>query len=92
MDDNRAKLIELLKKKHVVYKETFGTPSGKKVLEELSKDCYMSRSTITDSSTVDPYLIAFREGQRSVVLKIINCMSDKQIKEIEEREKVINES
>lgn len=80
--DNREKLIELITKKHVYYKETFSTPNGKLVLDDLENDCYLNRSTISDGSNVDPYQIAFREGQRSVILKIKNLMSDEQLKRL----------
>lgn len=82
--DNRQRLQEMIEQRHVFYKETFETPSGKKVLDDLEDSCYLHRSTITDQSSVDPHQIAFREGQRSVILKIKNFISDKQLKQIKE--------
>lgn len=81
-DTNRDKLIEQVKQRHVSYKETFASETGKLVLKDLTDACYMTRSTITDGSTVDPYQIAFREGQRSIVLRITNLMSDAQLKNL----------
>ena len=80
--DNKSKLIDMLKERHVYYKDTFSTPCGKKTLSDMEASCYTHRSTITDQSSVDPYLVAFREGQRSVVLKIKNYMDDEQLKKM----------
>ena len=84
--------IEEVKKRYQMYKETFSTPTGKEVLADLQKSCYINRSTITAKSAPDPYLIAFNEGQRSVVLKIQNLMSDEQVKAIEAREEAIKKA
>ena len=65
----------MLKEKHAFYEETFGTKSGKLVLEDLEKDAYINRSTISDGGNIDPHQIAFREGIRSIVLKIQNYIA-----------------
>lgn len=80
VNDNTAKLREMMIEKHTKYKDTFSTINGEWVLRDLEKDTYVNRSTITDSTNVDPYQIAFREGMRSVILKIRNYMSDELIK------------
>jgi hypothetical protein len=82
VDENREKLIKLLTERHIFYKETFDTESGQKVIEDLEKDYYVNNSLINTTNVIDPYVIAFREGQRSVILRINNLRSDKQIKAI----------
>jgi len=80
--DNKSKLIDMVKERHVYYKDTFATPCGKKVIKDLEASCYIHRSTITDQSSVDPYLLGFREGQRAVVLKINNYRDDECLKKM----------
>lgn len=48
------------------YQTTFNSPSGKAVLCDLAKSCFVTLSTIH----ADPLQMAFNEGQRNVVLKI----------------------
>lgn len=82
MDSNRDKLIEEVAKRHSIYKETFSSATGKKVLEDLEDSYFINKSTIRDTDNVDPYRIAFLEGQRAVVLRIKNLISDKQLKQL----------
>lgn len=82
MDTNRDKLIELYRKRHVAYKETFSSDNGKEVIKDLEEVCYVKRSTVSTTNVIDPYVLAFREGQRSIMLRIQNMMSEDQLKQI----------
>lgn len=49
-----------------LYLSVFDTPSGKDVLENLAKRCYVKTSTYDDN----PQRMAFREGRRSIFVYI----------------------
>jgi|TARA_B100000035_G_scaffold311671_1_gene321652 hypothetical protein len=68
MDDAENKDHKQLKKD---YQGTFDTKEGKRVLDDL-KSAYYHRG----SYQKDPYETAFREGQRSVIIRIINLMKE----------------
>ena len=53
-----------------LFKECFTTEQGKEVLNKLIKDHFVFKTT----PTPDPYLSAWQEGQRSVVLKIMEMV------------------
>lgn len=53
------------------YKSTFDNPLGEIVLDDLSTDCFINEVTLVQG---DPYQTAFREGRRSVVLKIMDAL------------------
>ncbi len=55
-----------------LYYQLFSLGDGAEVLEDMCQ-AYMERSSV-DVDNPDPYLTAFCEGQRSVVLQIINFM------------------
>ncbi len=55
-----------------LYWHCFSEGAGAGVLEDLHKS-YMDRSSF-DEDNPDPYLTAFREGERAVVLKIMALM------------------
>ena len=59
------------------YRQTFGTQSGRRVLQDL-RTSFSKRVSYTKG---DPYDTAFREGERNVVLKIESMlkMSDEDI-------------
>ncbi len=60
-----------------LYKQTFNSDSGKKVLIDLRSRCYGNRSTFDkDANTA-----AFNEGQRNVILHIENFLNFKSRKE-----------
>ena len=63
---------DLLRQKIIEYKETFATPSGEKVLEDLSRQLYLTSSTFVDNN---PYGSAFNEGKRWVILHITKMLS-----------------
>ena len=53
-----------------IFKECFSTEEGQEVLTKLVKDHFVFKTT----PTADPYLAAWQEGQRSVVLKILELV------------------
>lgn len=55
----------------LAYKRTFNSPDGKKVLADLFKSCHMMNSTMDKS----PHEMAFNEGARSVVLRILKTVN-----------------
>jgi hypothetical protein len=55
----------------IAYGQTFSSPEGQIVLEDLRK-CYQRRCSMDDNS----HMLAFREGQRSVVLAIEALMEE----------------
>ncbi|MHA1482004.1 MAG: Bbp19 family protein [Candidatus Heimdallarchaeaceae archaeon] len=67
------------------YKQAFGTAAGKEVLNYL----IAATGMLTTSFDTDPIQMAFNEGQRNVVLHILNQLKMDPIKLrqfIEERE------
>ena len=50
------------------YGHVFGSPAGKRVLEDLKKFCYYHRTTYVPG---DPHATSKNEGSREVVLKIM---------------------
>jgi len=55
------------------YLATFTTAEGKRVYDDL-KAAYYHRSSFDN----DPYKTAFHEGQRSVIIRLINLMTKKE--------------
>ena len=55
------------------YLGTFTTDEGKRVYNDLLQ-AYYHRSSFDN----DPYKTAFQEGQRSVIIRLINLMSKKE--------------
>jgi hypothetical protein len=71
--------------KIIDYKVAFSTDSGERVLYDLYKVCGL----LTSSFSENPQEMAFKEGQRNVVLHILNKLKTDPIKLkkfIEERE------
>ena len=53
-----------------IFKECFSTEEGQQVLTKLVQDHFVFKTT----PTPDPYLSAWQEGQRSVILKILEMV------------------
>jgi len=70
------------------YKKTFETEDGKKVLQDLQRRCFAKQSTFV----VDPFLMAFNGGTRSVLLYIESMMDMSNIKDIEKGEENVTRS
>ena len=64
-----------LKQLTIDYKQTFGSESGEKVLEDLKKRCSFNTTTFVQGDSHDT---AFREGQRAGVLFINNMLNKKE--------------
>lgn len=62
------------------YKLVFGSPQGRAVLYDLMEHCGMLRS----SYTKDANEVLFREGERNVVLRILQIL-DQDVKQLLER-------
>ena len=67
MADQDTDLKELKQK----YKITFSSKEGEKVLADLTS-AYYHRSSFKEN----PYETAYREGQRSVLIRIINLIKE----------------
>lgn len=52
------------------YHDCFASPHGQLVLRDLAKLCHLGRGTYTAGA---PDMVAFLEGQRSVMLHILHC-------------------
>ena len=55
------------KRKRELFKDVLGSEIGQDILTVLAKDYHVYKTT----QTPDPYIAAYQEGQRSVVLKIM---------------------
>ncbi len=53
------------------YRELFSTDFGKEVLHDLCKSCHVYHSTFDNN----PQEMAYREGERSVVLRILRTIN-----------------
>ena len=63
-----------LKQLTIDYKQTFGSESGQRVLDDLKKRCSFETTTFVKG---DSHESAFLEGTRSVVLFIKNMLNKK---------------
>jgi hypothetical protein len=62
----------LAKERNEVYNKLFNTPEGKKVIDDLCKQHYIHNSTYNRDGS--EYETVYREGQRRVVLRILNIL------------------
>lgn len=53
------------------YRELFNSDSGKEILHDLAKSCHVYASTFDQN----PQEMAYREGERSVVLRILRTIN-----------------
>lgn len=53
------------------YKATFKNPQGKTVLRDMA----LNASLYSPSSSLDPQDLAYKEGQRSVIIAIFNTLN-----------------
>ncbi len=56
------------------YKDVFSSEAGEQVLKDLSDSYYIHNSMVKSGEVIDTDLLAFREGQRSVILQIIKTL------------------
>jgi hypothetical protein len=73
--NNMADQDSELKQLKQDYQITFSSKEGERVLADLTS-AYYHRSSFKN----DPYETAHREGQRSVLIRVINLMKDKNVK------------
>ena len=62
--------IQQIKELKQLYQNVFESPDGKKILDDLSRKCFINRTTLNESQIQ----MAFNEGQRSIVLHIQTMM------------------
>lgn len=60
----------------LTYRRVFNSDDGKKVLADLMTNSYQLTTTIhyDRSGQFNPYMAFFHEGERSVLLKILNIL------------------
>ena len=56
------------------YKQTFSTPQGKAVLLDLLQEHFILKTTFNGPENDDGRAMAYRDGQRAVVLRIWQTM------------------
>lgn len=66
-------IFKMKEKARVVraYREIFNSEAGKVVLHDLAKSCHVYHSTMD----ANPNELAYKEGERSVVLRIIRTLN-----------------
>lgn len=62
-----------IEKLRYMYKETYSSENGKKVLEDLEKRCNMRNSSYVAG---DANATIFEEGKRAVILHIYNMLEE----------------
>ena len=76
--------LEKLKARKAAYVTIFNSPSGKKVLEDLERWCFVHKTTFNNN----PQRLAFNEGQRSIYVHIQTMLTmdmEKMGKELEQK-------
>lgn len=71
MLEKMKKFFTKRKEMVLAYRRLFRTPDGDKVLKDLLEVCGYARS----SFDIDPQKMAFHEGQRSVILRIVKTVN-----------------
>ena len=68
--ESKEKNTRLTKSK--LYKRLFNSEDGSRVLQDLMVSHYMTGNTMS----ADPYVTAFNEGQRNVVLRLLKLVKE----------------
>ena len=68
--ESKEKNTRLTKSK--LYKRLFSSEDGNRVLQDLMVSHYMMGNTMS----ADPYVTAFNEGQRNVVLRLLKLVKE----------------
>ena len=58
----------------IAYKNSFESPEGKLVLDDLKKHCPLLTESINCSNGIDTNKLVYQEGQRSVLLYIFKML------------------
>lgn len=66
MTERAAKAFDFIRRRKLDYQHTFNTPSGERVLLDLSRFCRANETTFN----ADPRVHAVLEGRREVFLRI----------------------
>lgn len=69
MDDLTKKEISRVEALKEAYEKIFNSEEGKKVLEDLEKNCFVKTTTFPFNQP-SALLLAFNEGKRAVILHI----------------------
>lgn len=92
MTDDRSKQINKKRLAKVQdYQKFFSTEHGKRVMYDLFNAHGMMRPTFSK----DPMELAFNEGERNVILRILSILKtspEKLVKQIEESDEYANQS
>lgn len=88
--------MRLLSSKIKAYKDLFsvdGFNAASTVLADLAKFCRYNRPLYDNKGGLDPYNLAFREGQRSVFLYIMSRtnVSEEEMRKVIENERSSND-
>jgi hypothetical protein len=52
------------------YELVFSSPAGRRVLDDLESKAFVHKPMIGQGAAIDPYRVAFNEGNRNIVLSI----------------------
>ena len=69
-DKKEEEEIKKLLEDQLVYQRVFGTKEGRRVLKDLMENCNFFGTTFDEN----PYSMYFKEGERSVVARILDSM------------------
>ena len=72
--ENQRKYVDKALKRTENYKQAFTTKQGKAVLLDLLQEHFMLRPVYQGAESDDGRGMAFREGQKHVVLRILTTM------------------
>lgn len=59
------------------YQECFSASAGQTVLEDMKQACHIY-STMVGDGPIDPYKLAFLEGERNAILRIMAILESKE--------------
>lgn len=64
-----------IKKIQIAYEKTFSTPEGRDVLFDMMDTCNFMGSSIVDSGAYEPIGMAYRDGQKSIISRILQTIT-----------------
>jgi hypothetical protein len=73
MSSNLKQVNKKAKQKHLDYANTFGSEEGKRVLHDMMRTHKFLTPTLASGN--DPIEMAFFEGQRNVILRILTYLN-----------------
>lgn len=72
MSQNRTEKGKQVK---IAYDKVFGSPEGKDVLYDMMDSCNFMGSSLLDSGTYEPLAMAFRDGQKAIISRILDTLN-----------------